>query len=313
MENSLKNIIDDSKSVMILLPTKPFFDQVAAGLSLFLALRSQKDVQITAPSPMVVEFNRLVGVNKITQEMGNKNLVIEFSDYKASDIERVSYDIVDGKFRLTVIPKPNVSAPEKGQIQLNYSGVSSDTVILVGGANESHFPALASKDLAGAKVAHIGAKDLSLSQDKKVISLAKPASSVSEIIASYLIEGGYEIDEDTATNLLMGIEEASSNYTADQVSAETFEITANLLRLGGRRHAGRTHADASDFPKGSIPGQEPQRDATSVMQPQQDQSQQTQARPVDIQNQQVDRAENEDDQQPPQEWLKPKIYKGTTN
>src|SRR3990170_2413379 len=138
MEHSFKNIIDKSKSILILLPTKPFFDQVAAGLSLFLSLREPKQVQICCPSPMTVEFNRLVGVNRISQELGNKNLVIRFADYKASDIERVSYDIENAQFRLTVIPKQKVSPPTKEQVELSYSGISADTVIIIGGANESH-------------------------------------------------------------------------------------------------------------------------------------------------------------------------------
>src|SRR3989344_5719320 len=100
MENSFRQIVEESKSILIILPNKPYFDQVAAGLSLFLSLRGSRNTQITSVSPMTVEFNRLIGVNKISQEVGNKNLVIRFTDYKASDIERVSYDIEDGQFKL---------------------------------------------------------------------------------------------------------------------------------------------------------------------------------------------------------------------
>src|SRR5690554_7864489 len=106
MENSFKSVVDQSRSILVLLPSKPFFDQVAAGLALYLALRDQKQVQIATDSEMIVEFNRLIGVNKITQDIGSKNLIIRFVDYPANDIERVSYDIEDGQFKLSVIPKP---------------------------------------------------------------------------------------------------------------------------------------------------------------------------------------------------------------
>ncbi|MEK7111768.1 MAG: hypothetical protein AAB875_00410, partial [Patescibacteria group bacterium] len=92
-ENPLGSLIESSRSILILLPTKPYFDQVAAGLALYLALRETKETIIASPSPMLVEFNRLVGVNKVTLELGNKNLSIRFSNYRANDIEKVSYDI----------------------------------------------------------------------------------------------------------------------------------------------------------------------------------------------------------------------------
>lgn len=321
MENSFKNIIDQSKSILILLPTKPFFDQVSAGLSLYLALREPKDVQISSPTPMTVEFNRLIGVNKISQELGNKNLVIRFTDYRASDIERVSYDIEDGQFRLTVIPKQKVVPPAKEQVELSYSGISAETVIIIGGANESHFPAISTKELAGANILHIGTRDISLSSNKSYISFSKPASSVSEVVADLLRESSIKIESDIATNLLMGIEEASSNFTDPSVTAETFGIVAELLRAGGRRTSSQASARPTDFPPGAIPGQLPK----PFMQPIQPQGQPIQPKPTPTLTQQTNQQtkaqqlhqvqefeESEEPKEPPKDWLQPKIYKGTS-
>lgn len=280
MDNSFANLVSQSQSILVLLPTRPFFDQVASGLSLYLSLRQQKNVDISSPSDMVVEFNRLVGVNKIGKELGSKNLVVSFADYQATDIERVSYDIENREFKLTVIPKPGVKPPDKNQVRLSYSGVGADLVILVGGANESHFPAIKSKDLAGAKLVHIGTKSLQVDKDTEIISFARPASSSSEIIYTLLKEGGYEIDPDIATNLLMGIQEASENFTDDQVTADTFQIVADLMRSGGKRKP--LESSKPTFPPGSIPGQTPSGEEDA----------------------------NEDNN-PPEEWLGPKIYKGS--
>jgi len=293
MDNSFKSVLDQSKSILIMLPSKPFFDQAAAGLSLYLALRQAKEVQIYCPTPITVELNRLIGINKISQEMGSKNLIIRFVDYKASDIERVSYDIEDGQFRLTVIPKQQINPPTKDQVNLAYSGVSADTVILVGGASESHFPALSLKELSNAKIIHIGTKDLSLNPTRKAISFAKPASSVSEIVASLLKENGFQFDADLATNLLMGIENATGNFADNSVSAETFALASDLMRAGGRRNAG-VGAQSANYPAGSIPGNA----TTSV----QSGAQSTQ-----------NNANNDDEKDnTPKDWLEPKIYKGTT-
>lgn len=279
MENSFKSLIDSASSILILLPSKPYFDQVAAGLSLYLVLKGQKDVQISCPNPMLVEFNRLIGVNKILSEVGSKNLTLRFSDYPASNIERVSYDIENGEFRLMVVPKPGFASPKKEQINLNYSGISADTIILIGGANESHFPVLSSKDFNEAKLIHLGVRALVLG-GKHVMSFARPASSATEIVASLIKQSGYNLDADISTNLVMGIEEGSNHFTNPDVSAETFEIFAELLRAGGQRVPAHK-VETSSFPQGSILGEE-------------------------IKMEKVEKKEA------PKDWLEPKIFKGTT-
>ncbi|MBU0776767.1 hypothetical protein KKH23_04055 [Patescibacteria group bacterium] len=260
------------------MPTKPFFDQVAAGLSLYLSLREKKDVSISCPSPMVVEFNRLVGVNKITQELGNKNLVVRLVDYPAENIERVSYDIESSEFRLTIIPKPGFPSPLKEQANLSYSGVSADVVILIGGANKSHFPAvISSKELIGAKMIHIGTRALPISPEKSIMSFARPASSCSEIVADLIKESGFVLDVDVATNLLAGIEEGSNKFSSSEVVANTFQAVADLMRVGGVRKQKFSHQREA-FPPGSIPGEK-------VV---------------------------EEKKKAPKDWLEPKIYKGTS-
>jgi hypothetical protein len=299
MENSFKSVIESSKSILIILPTKPRFDQVAAALSLYLSLRSSRDIQIFSPSAMTVEFNRLIGVNKINSEIGNKNLVIRFVDYRANDIERVSYDIEDGQFRLTVIPKQKIHPPGKNQIELAYSGISADTVIIVGGSSESHFPVISSKELAGANIVHIGTSEITLSSGKSYISFSRRASSVSEIVFGLLAEGGFPADADISTNLLMGIEESSKGFSSGEVNASTFAIVSELMRLGGKRQP--AVPIQTNLPPGSIPGKSNR-----------SQNQQTQQ----LISQQLD-TKHEDqatkDQlggSPPKDWLKPKIIKG---
>ena len=311
MQESFKTIIDSSQSILILVPTKLYFDQVAAALSLYLALKDQKSVSVVSPSETTVKFNRLVGVNRIIQDLGNKNLVIRFSDYKSDDIERVSYDIENREFRLTVIPKPNLLAPRKEQINLSYSGVSSDLVILVGGDNESHFPALTSKDMAQAKFIHVGNKQISVDPAKKVVSFAGNAATVSEIMTYLINEAQLKVDSDIATNLLMGIEEGTSNFMNSQVSAQTFQLIASLMQLGGKRVGQQNAVSAQDFPQGAVPQAMPQPTQTPQVsrstQPTTAVQSATQAQVSDNQNEKKDGIKEED---APKDWLKPKIYKG---
>lgn len=249
-------------------------------MALYLGLKEKKETSIVCPTPMLVEFNRLVGVNKVASEMGNKNLVIGFADCKANEIEKVSADVENGELKLTVVPKAGFTSPRKEKVQLSYSGISADTIILIGGGNETHFPALSSSDLAGARILHIGTRAISLSGGKTVLSFARPASSISELVVSLLEESGLGLDADIATNLLVGIEDGSRDFKGPDVTAETFETVANLLRAGGRR-VPKESFDKSAFPPGAIPGE-------------------------------INQQEPEKKEEPPKDWLEPKIFKGTS-
>jgi len=302
MENSLLALIDSASSVLVVLPTKPYFDQVAAGLSLYLSILGRKEASIFCPSPITVGFNRLIGVNKISQELGSKNLTIKFSGYDATNIDKVSYDIDKGEFKLTVVPKTGLAAPQKEQLNVSYAGVAADLVILVGGANDSHFPILFSDELANAKIAHIGTRVLD--SKREILSFAKPGATTSELVANLVKENGLTIDKDTATNLVMGIEDGSANFTSSEVTPETFETFAFLLRNGGARMP-KVKLSPANFPPGAIPGKPFK---VGVQQPVTPISQiETQPEAVTAES-----GEESPDINPPSDWLQPKIYKGTS-
>lgn len=289
MDNPFNKAIESASSIIVLLPQNPDLDSVAAGLSLFLALRDKKDASVSCPTPMRVEFNRLVGVNKISGDLGSKNMVMRFVNHKATDIERVSYDVVNGVLKLTVIPKPQVPAPRKDEIEFSFSGVGADLVIIVSGNSEADFPALSDENLVGVKVAHLGVN--SLSGKSESLSFAKPGSSVSEVVAMLIKDMGLKYDSDMATNLIMGIDEGSEHYGSSEVSADTFQIVADLMRAGGRR-VSKDQVGAQGYPQGSIPGQ--------IMPKGQ------------VQGGSQSGVQDEQPEEAPNEWKAPKIYKGTS-
>lgn len=307
MENSLLSLIDSASSVLVVLPNKPYFDQVAAGLALYLSIHERKNVDIFCPAEMTVGFNRLIGVNKISSELGKKNLTIRFLNYEATNIDKVGYDIDNGEFKLTVTPKTGFVSPTKEQIAADYSGTAADLVVLIGGANESHFPVLTNSDISGAKIVHIGNRVLDAKSE--ILSFAKPAATVSELVAMLIKENGLAIDPDVATDLVMGIEDGSNNFTGSEVLPETFEIFAYLLRNGGQRIP-RVKLSPANFPAGAIPTRpynQPITEETPAIEPVTPVAQvETQAhKPVgeaSVETPEVN---------PPDDWLQPKIFKGT--
>ena len=296
MNDSFSSLIDSASSILILLPNKPYFDQVAAGLSLYLSIRDRKSVSISCLSPMTVGFNRLIGVNKISSDLGDKNLTVRFTGYDGNGIERVKADLEGTEFILTVIPKPGLVSPTKDQVGFSYTGVSADLVVLVGGSDESHFPALSQKDFEGARIAHVGTR--TLTSNRGIMSFAKHGSSVSELVAGLIKENELPMDVDTATNLVIGIEDGSSNFSSNEVMPETFEIFAYLLRNGGQRQP-KVKLSPASFPQGAIPmAQPPVQQAEPILK--------------QVENKEQPALAGASEENPPSDWLQPKVYKGTS-
>lgn len=298
MNESFASLVDSASSILIILPVKPSFDLVAAGLSLYLSLREKKETVIYSPTPMTVGLNRLVGVNKIATEFGNKNLLITFSNYDPVNIEKVSYDIDSGQFKLTVVPKNGQVAPQREQVQISYAGTSADLIFLIGGVAENDFPSLTQKEFAGLKIAHLGTRVLT--SEKEIMSFAEPASCLSELVARIIKENSFSLDSDIATNLVMGIEEGSVNFTSSEAGPETFEIFAYLLRNGGQRQS-KVKLSPANFPPGSIPTrpyvQIPQTYTTNFPKPTEPIAEQIEKKEEVVEN-------------PPADWLQPKIFTG---
>ena len=295
MEESLRSIIDSASEILVLLPQNPNFDTAAAGLALYLSFAGQKSSHISSASPMTVEFNRLVGVNKIKDELGGKNLTVRLVDYPAKNIEKVSYDIVNDEFRLVVVPKDGVNPAGADLVHLSYSGAGADTVILIGGTRDSDFPPLSSNELAKAKKVHISVGQLETTQDLGILSFARPASSNSELVASLIKETALKMDADIATNLLAGIQKSTGSFSNPETTADTLEIGAYLMRNDAKRELPESVRPRFPFPPGAIPGQF-----------------ETLRKARDISG--VETAPGSD-QGAPKDWLQPKIFtsnKGTS-
>jgi hypothetical protein len=143
------------------------------------------------------------------------------------------------------------------------------------------------------------------------MSFALPGATVSELVANLIRENGFTIDVDTATNLVMGIEEGSSNFASQEVRPETFETFAYLLRSGGQRMP-KVKLSPINFPPGAIPkrpfnlrNQVPVSMPKPVTPPAQIETQPETVAP--------EATQENPDVNPPSDWLQPKIYKGATS
>lgn len=223
-----------AKSIVVLMPENPSLDVVAAATSLSLALGEDgKETTVACSSLMLVEFNRLVGVQKVSDSIENRNLTVSFQDYEATNIERVSYNIEGGRFMLVVSPKSGVTAPNTDQVILGYRGIAADVVILVGAPSRESLGKFAkSEELLGqSKIALIN--NIPVANFASPLELIDPsASSVCEVVMQ-VIEGlNLRLNPDVATNLFAGLRVGSDNF--QKVTADTFSAASRLLNAGAR-------------------------------------------------------------------------------
>lgn len=247
---TVKERIDQATSILVTLPENPGKDVVAASLALYLSLKAyNKDVAIVASSAPVVRDSHLVGLDKITSQVGGKNLVITVNREEDA-VDKVTSNTEGGHLNLVMIPKTG-SAPLKAEdISFSYTGAAADLIIVVGCGSQEEIGALAEREVElfhSATIVSLGNKNSTFG----AVNLNDESSSNSELITAMLQELHLPLDADIASNLMQGIEDGTGNLTSPTMTADTFEALAVLYRQGARRSAPVSHVEAkvvSDVP-----------------------------------------------------------------
>lgn len=292
LSSQIKQALATAQNIFIALPQNPNFDKVAASLGLYLSLtKTQKKVEIASPTEMTVEFSPLIGVDKIKNhpQGGKDNLIISF-DYVEEAIERVSYNIENGKFNLVIKPKPGFPPLDSSKVQYTYSGGKADLILTIGASSKESLGNLFRDNEEVFEQTQIINIDSNLkNQQYGQINLVDPtSSSVSEQVVNLIAELGSPTDEDIGTNLLLGIERITNHFTSDRVSSSTFEAAAFCLKIGARKQIRRPLEKKIKIK----PQLKPMPTKLSAQKP-----------PIEVE---------ETKEEPSPDWLKPKIYKGDT-
>lgn len=287
----LKSTFSSAQKILILIKKDPSFDGLASALGLYLAIKKIKpEVDVYCETPAVVEQANLVGINKIRNEIGNKNLIISF-DYVDGAIEKVSYNIEGQKFNLVIQPKtgqPTIS-PEK--MTYSYSGLAADLVFCLETSSLEDLGKIAFKEKEFfEKAALVNIDHRSHGQFAKYNVSTPGVLSCAELVLSLFHPLELQIDGDIATNLLAGIEYASGSFSDPRLDATTFETIAYLLKQGAKRQKvpSLTRPMTASTPTTN----------TNVR---------VEEKPLEEKKEEKPKVVN----QPPVDWLQPKIYKGS--
>jgi hypothetical protein len=237
-----------------------------------------KKVSIVAPDAMTVEFSSFVGVNKITNQLANKNFIISL-DYEDGSIEKVSYNIEGKKFNLVIEPRAGHEGFSQDKVHYTTGGAAADLIFTV---DTLH--------LGGLKKVYEENKDVFTS--KSVINIDRhpnnamygainivdpQSSSTAEVVSQFLSGIGVKLTTDIATNVLNAVYGATNGFQSVHVSATAFELAAACMKAGGKRFWKPTVATPSE----EVPSGETVKDVAP--------------KPPET----------------PPDWLKPKIYKSS--
>jgi len=232
----LKSRLGTANTVLLTIKEDPSQDIVASALALYLSLKqSGKSVSIVSSSSPVVRDSHLVGLDKITQDIGGTNLTITF-DVPENVIDKVTSNTDGGHLNLIIAPTKGSPAITQANIKFGYSGAVADLVIVVGASQLAEVGRLAEKEV------ELFAKDrlVNLSNQNGsfgTINITDPSSSNSELITALLKELSLPLDIDIANNLMQGIDAATAGLSSTEMTADTFEALAVLYRAGARRQS----------------------------------------------------------------------------
>lgn len=313
MLEKIKELLGKNDNIGIAVGKNPGVDEMGASLSLYLALTGVgKKVSIACPTEPIVEISSLVGIDKVKKNFDGEvsgDLTVSFP-YKDGEIEKVSYTLEDGKLNILVKAGENGLNFNEKDILYKRGGKAPGLVIIVGTPRLSDLGTVFDPEaLKDSKIINIDYKSDNQGFGD-IPLLGKNSSSVSELTASFISSLGYEIDVDIASNLLSGVISATDNFQNSNTSSLSFEMAALLMKKGAIRQTKtarkqepqnvvgedsfftpKTQFKTPSFAKKTIGTEEKKEKATI--------SAKGFGEPME--------------NNPPDDWLAPKIYKGSTS
>jgi hypothetical protein len=337
--NKIREAIGKYKSIAIAAPIDPTVDEMGAALGLYLSLEDLgKTLSIATPNTPLVEVSSLVGIDEVQTDFGSAtgDLVVSFP-YREGEIEKVSYTRDENFLNIVV------KAGEKGlnfsekDVKFTRGAAGIELLFVVGAARIADLGQLFNPQaLKDTIVVNLDNKSDNQGYGDIVITSTK-FSSVSEIITNVILSAGLKMDLDIAQNLMLGIATATNNFQDAQTSSLAFEMAGILMRNGAlrptssvpqRRKLTEDFAPVEeqpfsetgfDYPQMTKASGEWERDLKPDARPQftpQPAPVQPKLQPIQqpvqtpVQAQPKPQVQNDN---PPEDWLEPKIYKGSTN
>lgn len=302
----IKEAIEKYNSIGIAIPSNASIDTTAAALSLYLTFKNLgKAAAIASPKSPLVEVSSLVGIDEVKTGFGaaSGDLIVSFP-YKEGEIEKVSYTRDENYLNILVKAGELGLGFDEKDVKFTQGGSAPELLFVIGAPHVSELGSLFDASVLKNTVV-VNIDNNSQNQGfGDILMVSSRLSSVSEAIANLILALNFKIDADIAQNLMLGISDATDNFQSQNTSPLAFEIAGILMRQGAVRpgKVQQRRVSQDDFIKQQervIKSQElvSAREVSPMQEPT------------------LESAERKEGtvENPPEDWLEPKIYKGSTN
>lgn len=292
--SKIKEAIEKYNNISVVTRNNPSVDEMGAALSLYLSLKTtEKNITVATPSNPLVEVSSLVGIDEVITSLGGESgdLVVSFP-YKEGEIEKVSYTRDDNFLNIVV------KAGEKGlnftekDVKFIRGATAPELMFVIGSPRVS--------DLGNLFDPAILKDTIVINIDNKpenqgygdILMVSARLSSVSEAVANLILALNLKMDLDIAQNLMLGIATSTENFQSEHTSPLAFEMAGVLLRQGALRPTVMPQRRKMNIAIEEKPQEEVRPKVTETFEK---------------------KEEDQTLQNPPEDWLEPKIYKGSTS
>jgi nanoRNase/pAp phosphatase (c-di-AMP/oligoRNAs hydrolase) len=301
----IKDALSQNDNIAIVTGKNPSIDEMAAALSLYLLLKENKKVTIACPTQPIVELSNLVGIDKVATKLEGSegDLVVSFP-YVEGEVEKVSYTLESGFLNIIVKASDQGLTFDEKDVKYSKGGATFSLLFAIGTPRLSDLGDLINPDkLRNTKIINIDNKQENEAYGE-IIAVSSDFSSVSEQVADLVLSLGLRLDRDIAQNLLDGINFATQNFQSPATSPLAFELASLLMRNGAQRtQRGNT---SSPIAQRKYPSQRYSQEAQPDQKP-------ANTSRRSLANKQQNNQIEEPDQKAPNDWLAPKVYKGSSN
>ncbi len=325
--SKIKEALNKYNNVAVVTREDPSVDEMAGALALYLSLKAAgKATSIATPNQPLVEVSSLVGIDEVKTSLGSQSGdLVMYLPYKEGEIDKVTSAVEQNYLKLIVkAGQLGISFTEK-DIRFERGMEAPELLFVVGSPRVSNLGQLFDTQiLKDTMVVNIDNKAENQGYGD-ILMVSTRLSSVSEAVANLILSVGLSMDLDIAQNLMTGLSVSTNNFQMDSTSPLAFEMAGILLRNGAiRPQSGATRRklmeNFDELPKNSTNSAQPIRPMPRLQQrpmprPQlsQHQLQEKLKRPEVLKPQENDLQEDTSLNNPPDDWLEPKIYKGSTN
>jgi nanoRNase/pAp phosphatase (c-di-AMP/oligoRNAs hydrolase) len=135
-----------------------------------------------------------------------------------------------------VEPRPGGPILSQDKVSFSYSGLSADLIVTIDAQRLENLGKFYqdNKNLFEEKQTLVIDNKTTNTQYGK-INLVRPTASIGELMTRLILDLQLPFDQDIASNLYDGVVMGSRTFSSPAVTADTFEIAAQLLRAGARK------------------------------------------------------------------------------